>query len=335
VTSDVTPDVTVIVPTRNRAALLRRLLDQLVRLDGDLVTEIIVVDEGSSDDTPALLDRYGREHGVRVVRHDVPRGLPAARNAGLRAASGRYVAWIDDDDLTSTDRLCRQHQALVASGARWSCSARVDIDDDLQVIGHFPCPPSDGLLRALLRINVLPTAAQGLLVERALADEAGPYDETLRSAEDWEYCIRLAALAAPHLLDEPLVAYRTGVASMSTDTPRMEEAIRAVVARHAGLYERYDVSPNWAAIHDSLLSADLLGSRRRSIVRAARSWLAEPTRRRAARVVMVAVAPGWYARQSADRRRAQVPESWRGAARRWLDGVVSPANLEEPAKDAR
>lgn len=313
-------DVSVIVPTRNRCALLARLLRQLVHLDGPSTYEIVVVDEGSTDATPALLSGFAADHDVLVVRHEEPRGLPAARNAGQAASTGHYLAWIDDDDLTSTDRLVRQHDALLSTRARWSCSGRVDIDDDLDVIGHVRCPSTDDLLPTLLRSNVLPTAAQGLLVERDLAEEVGGYDESLGAAEDWDYCLRLAARAAPHFLDEPLVAYRTGVASMSTDTQRMERAIETVIADHRADYERLGVEPDWGSIHDSLLTADLLCGRRRAVARAARGLRAGPTLRRALRLAAAAAAPRWYADHSARRRRRQVPADWVAMAR-WLDDV--------------
>lgn len=314
------PDISVIVPTRNRATLLGRLLRQLAVLEAGPSYEVVVVDEGSSDDTPALLARAAEEHGVRVVRHDDPRGLPAARNAGTAVAGGRFLAWIDDDDLTSPDRLRRQHEALVASGARWSCAARVDIDDDLRVIGHVRSPSAPVLPR-LLRSNVLPSAGQGLLVEAALDAEVGGYDESLRSAEDWDYVLRLTAVAEPHLLDEPLVGYRTGSASMSTDTPRMEEAIASVVAKHADLYRDEGVEPDWGAIHLSLLPADLLGSRRAAVGRAVKALRASPSAQGLARVAAVAAVPSRVAERSRQQRRAQVPATWEAEARRWLEQV--------------
>ena len=80
------PDISVVVPTRNRASLVSRLLQQLARIDDELTYEVIVVDEGSSDATPAMLHRFAAEHGFRILRHDPPRGLSGARNAGLDAA---------------------------------------------------------------------------------------------------------------------------------------------------------------------------------------------------------------------------------------------------------
>lgn len=314
-------DVAVVVPTRNRAALVDRLLDQLVRLSDGLAHEIVVVDEGSSDDTPALLERYRNDHGVHVVRHDPPRGLSGARNAGAAASTAPYVGWIDDDDLTAPERLARQHAALRSTGARWSCTGMVDVDDDLTVIGHARCRDGDGSLATLLRSNSLPATGQGLLVERSLFEEAGPFDETLDSAEDWDYVIRLAAIAPPQLIDAPLVGYRTGFASMSTDTARMDRAIARVVAKHADLYAAEGVEPDWATIHQSLLPADLSAGRGPAARRAWRSLTAGPSARAAARLAMVVASPDRFGRRSRARRREQVPAEWVTRADRWLADV--------------
>jgi hypothetical protein len=315
------PDIAVVVPTRDREQLVGRLLHQLLRLDGGPTYELIVVDEQSTDGTPALLARMAAEHGVRVLRHDPPRGLPGARNAGTAAATARYVAWIDDDDLTSPDRLRLQWEALRATGRRWSCAGRIDVDDDLRIIGHMRCPPEDGLLASILRFNSLPTAAQGLLVERDLAVEVGGYDESLRSAEDWEFCIRLAAVAPPHLLDEPLVGYRTGFASMSTNTARMEESIQAVLDKHAALRAAHGVEPDWGAIHQSLLAADLLAGRVPAARRLVKALRAAPSVRNGLRGLAILAAPRWFERQSAERRAAQVPAWWALRAQQWLADV--------------
>lgn len=315
------PDVSVVVPTRNRAALLSRLLTQLAKIDDELAYEVIVIDEGSTDTTPVLLALFADAHGFRTIRHEVPRGLSAARNAGLDAARGAYVAWIDDDDLTSPDRLRRQFEALTASDIGWSCAGRVDIDDMLTVVGHRRCPPTAGFAEAILLSNTLPSAAQGLLVDRELARAVGGFDESLTSAEDWDFCIRLAAAAEPHFLDEPLVAYRTGVPSMSTDSARMEQAIRSVVTKHADRYAALGVQPDWHAIHHSLLTADLAASRWLAARRAGRAFLATPSAKAAGRAALVLVAPHWFAARSHRHRRQQVPAAWETAARAWLEEI--------------
>lgn len=322
-------DISVVVPTHNRADLLVRLLRQLGRLDDDqpesrLTYEVVVVDEASSDTTPAALaslgDRLAPHVSLRVIRHDRPTGPSGARNAGIRDAVGAAVAWIDDDDLTSTDRLRRQHEAL-CSGARWSAAAKVDIDDDLRVVGHARCPPAVGFLPSLLRSNVLPAAGQGLLVARDLLDEVGLFDESLGWAEDWELCIRLAANCTPHLLDVPLVGYRTGAASLSTDTDRMARGVADLTAKHGDLYATHGVTPDWASVHRSLLPTDAAMSRRRGLRRAGLAIRSDRSISAAARLAAVVATPERFATRSARVRREQVPDAWATEARAWLDQV--------------
>lgn len=313
--------ISVIVPTRNRRALLERLLAQLLRSEFEHAYEVIVVDEASTDSTPGLLEDLSAAGRIRVVRNDPPLGAGGARNSGLSVAGGRYVAWIDDDDLTSPDRLVRQRDALEAKNLRWSCSATVDIDDDLNIIGHRRCPPAEGLFRQLLRFNCLPATGQGLLVERALAQEVGGFDTSLERAQDWDFCIRLAAVGEPHLLDEPLVGYRTGFESFSTDTDLVERCIARIYEKHKHLMEEHGAEPDWASVHRSLLTAELLMSRRRALWRIFRLLRAEPSLRNVARCGAIMLVPRRFATQSADRRRNQVPEAWKREARRWLDDV--------------
>ena len=94
--------VSVIIPTRNRSTMLAQTLGSVLR-QRDIRCEIVVVDEASTDDTQAVLSRLAA--GVRVFRHDVPRGLAAARNSGAAEARGDWLAFLDDDDLWAPDKL--------------------------------------------------------------------------------------------------------------------------------------------------------------------------------------------------------------------------------------
>jgi len=319
------PDITVVVPTRDRRVLVRRLLDRLDAIDDDLRYELIVIDEQSTDGTSEELAAWQPvKMSLRVIRHDPPKGLSAARNVGLAAATAPYVAWIDDDDLTSPDRLRRQLDLIRASGARWSCAAKVDIDDELRVIGHGRCPSVDGLVDRLLSFNCLPAAGQGLLVETALAREVGGFDETLDAAEDWDFCIRCALVGLPVMLDEPLVGYRTGVPSMSTNTAKMERTIAAVFAKHADESARRGVAPSWFDVHRSLLTADAMNSRRDGLRRAVRMVRAKPSPKAIARCAAVVAFPARDAERSRRARIDQVPAEWVHLARSWLGPELTP-----------
>ena len=96
--------VSVVIPTRNRTALLAMTLRSVLR-QRDVTLEVIVVDEAAStDDTGARLAAI-RDPRLRVIHHDAPRGLPAARNHGAEEARGEWLAFIDDDDLWAPDKI--------------------------------------------------------------------------------------------------------------------------------------------------------------------------------------------------------------------------------------
>src|ERR1044071_6101497 len=102
-------DVSVIVPTRNRSSLLSKTLRTVLRQQ-DVELEVIVVDEASTDGTAALLATLG-DARVRVIHHDRPRGVSAARNHGADEARGEWLAFIDDDGLWAPDKLAQQINA--------------------------------------------------------------------------------------------------------------------------------------------------------------------------------------------------------------------------------
>src|SRR4051794_8575982 len=100
------PEITTIIPTRDREDWWPRTLVSALG-QKDVEAEVIVVDDGSKTPITTLLSPEGRRR-VRVIRHDVHKGPPAARNAGIAEARGRWVALLDDDDLWAPVKLRRQ-----------------------------------------------------------------------------------------------------------------------------------------------------------------------------------------------------------------------------------
>src|SRR5262245_16886500 len=112
----VMPLVSVVIPTRNRASLLERTLRSvLAQRMGDL--EVVVVDDGSTDDTTSVAG--AADVRVAVVRNQTPEGVSAARNRGIAAARGSWIAFCDDDDLWSPEKLTLQLDAAQRAGAHW------------------------------------------------------------------------------------------------------------------------------------------------------------------------------------------------------------------------
>lgn len=233
------PAVSVVVPTHDRAATLPRLLATVLRQSWtDL--ELIVVDDGSSDETSAVLAAC-TDPRLRTVRHERPRGVASARNSGTQVARGRYVAWCDDDDVWAPDKLALQLAALDATpGARWCNGGAAHVDADLHLLRSRPCPDRSTIALDLLRVNLVTGGGSGVVAERALALSVGGFAPTLSMYADWEMWARLAQAAPLAVVDLPLVGYVQTAGGMSREglhralrelTPLSESLDRLAAAR--------------------------------------------------------------------------------------------------------
>lgn len=183
--------VSVIVPVYNGAATIGRALDSVfAQTFADF--EVVVTDDGSTDDTPAVLAGYGRR--IRVVTQP-NRGLPAARNAAIGASSGEYIAFIDDDDEWMPEKLARSaavldqdpNCVLVYTGAlKVDLAGRPMPNQDSQTWGLDSPTLADMLERPW---NVAPCQ---FMVRRAVLERCGGFDERFVSTCEDLYFLLLA-----------------------------------------------------------------------------------------------------------------------------------------------
>lgn len=206
------PLVSVVIPTRNRCRLLVRTIGTVLG-QRDLVPEVIVIDEASSDGTGDYLRSLGDR--VSVIRHDVPEGVAAARNAGLNRSSGDWVAFVDDDDLWAPDKLASQLASAAGSiRSDWVISGEVVVDEKLAVVrGTLPPTAEEG--DQVLLFNVVPGGGSGTMVRTELARAVGGFDTRLSIFADWELWIRLYRSAPFAAVARPLVGYYCHPGSMS------------------------------------------------------------------------------------------------------------------------
>jgi glycosyltransferase involved in cell wall biosynthesis len=226
------PAVSVIVPTFNRAALIGASVESLLAQSG-VDFEVVVVDDGSTDDTLARL-RAISDPRLRVVAA-AHGGVAMARNAGLAEARGRYVAFHDSDDVALPGRLARPVAVL---------SERPELG--LVIMNGRFLPPEDGggVEEPWLKPAVTQTLAgrtlgvgevfrwnlgqlQGMCFTRAALDAAGPFDASFRILDDLDLVLRVAARAPIAFVDEPIFLYRRHPGGIAQDrTTIREEAIR-------------------------------------------------------------------------------------------------------------
>ncbi len=199
------PEATVIIPTRNRWEMLSRRALPSAFAQERIGIEVIVVDEGSSDATATRLAEIV-DPRLRVIRHDPPKRLPGARNAGAAMATGAWLAFLDDDDVWSPEKLRAQIDAARALGRAWVYGRAVVMDGDLRMIEDDPFPAPEELNELLLQGNWIPGGGSNVIVERDVFRRAGGFDEELRFFEDWDLWLRLLDTGLPAIVDEVVLA---------------------------------------------------------------------------------------------------------------------------------
>jgi glycosyltransferase involved in cell wall biosynthesis len=227
------PRVSVIIPAYNAARTIDQTLDSVLSQTFQDF-EVVVVDDGSTDDTPAVLAR--RRPQARVLTK-VNEGRPAAaRNLGVRASCGEYVAFVDADDTWHPDKLARQvamldHNPTV--GLVYTADATINARGDIMSVN--PCPPgARGQIYDLLRVhNVM--VGSSVVIRRAAFDQAGGFDETLTSIENWDLWIRISRRWTIECVDEPLTFYRMHEGNRSSSAQlRRQNIFRVLEKHHAG-----------------------------------------------------------------------------------------------------
>jgi glycosyltransferase involved in cell wall biosynthesis len=266
----VPPEVTVVIPTRSRWGLLSaNALPAALRQD-DVEVEVIVVDDCSADETPRRLAEM-RDPRVRLVRFEAPRGVAAARNAGITAARGQWLAFLDDDDIWSPRKLRAQLDAAERTQADFVYTAAAAVDADRCCLYALPPFESSRLATALLTRNVMWGGCSNVAARTAVLRALGGFDERLFQLCDWDLWIRLAHTARGASVNEVLVGCLHHEQSMLlTSRPDVFREFDYLVAKHEASARVSGVAFDRAAFTRWVAAGHRRGGRRS---RAARLYL--------------------------------------------------------------
>jgi glycosyltransferase involved in cell wall biosynthesis len=233
----------VIIPTLDRLGMLRRALASALEQEAvDL--EVVVVDDGSSDGTSDAVAALG-DPRVQVVRHERPQGVARARNAGLEAARGEWVGFLDDDDVWAPRKLSEQLAAARAAGAGMAFSGAIVLDDAGASPGIDPAPDPGDLLAELLRHNFIPGGCSNVIARTALVRAAGGFDARLSMLADWDLWIRLAERTEAAACPQPHVAYLDHAQSMHVQEARgTPRELQHLARKHRDQMLRHGIRPD-------------------------------------------------------------------------------------------
>lgn len=219
--------ISVIVPAYNAGKYISRTLESVGR-QSHRNLEIIVVDDGSTDDTAACVERAAAHDNRILLMKSDHRGVSYARNRGIDRARSEYIALIDADDLWTRDKLARQFEILSRSasevGVVYCGAAGIDDDDRIILPVWNDRYASGDVLHALIETGVLSCGSTPLIRKR-YHYLAGGFDEALHLAEDWKYYTALAGVCRFEAIPECLTGYRIREDSSSVIIEPMEAAL--------------------------------------------------------------------------------------------------------------
>jgi len=217
--------ISVIIPAYNYGRFIAEAIESAL---GQTVVpgEIVVVDDGSADDTGAVVQGFGDR--VRYVRQE-NRGVSEARNRGVAETTGELVAFLDADDTWEPTKLEKQVERFAADAevGLVHCGMR-EFDSVTDETLGFRVEGGDGQVAEELLVwerPVVNVSGSAVMVSRKAFEEAGGFDPRLKCGEDWDLCYRIARRYKAGFVSEPLVNYRIHGAAAHHNVENMERGM--------------------------------------------------------------------------------------------------------------
>jgi len=226
------PLVSIVVPTRNRAAMLQRAIASVAgQTFADF--ELIVVDDASTDDTLQQLAVHP-ESRLRVLCSPCPGGAPRARNRGVAAARGRFLAFLDDDDEWLPQKLERQLEVFARGSARLGLvhGGSTVVSSATGRVVHTVVPTPGLAVRAGDFLGEISFTTSVVLVRRQCLEEVGVFDEALAGSQDRDLWIRLAGACDFDAVPEVLVRRYIHGAQITTSLPAKIRAKQQIISKY-------------------------------------------------------------------------------------------------------
>jgi len=228
------PTVSVIIPTYNRAHLIGRAIQSVLNQTYQDF-EVIVVDDGSTDNTEEVIKEFQRkDERIKYIKHEKNKGGSAARNTGIKAARGKYIAFQDSDDEWLPEKLEKQMQVFENAPAE----VGVVYTGFWRIKGNKKtCIPSSNIKgkrgdihKILLRRNFI--ALPTVVVKKTYFRKAGMFDERLPRLQDWELFIRISKYCHFKCVDEPLLIAYYQQDSISGNQDALIKTLKLILAKH-------------------------------------------------------------------------------------------------------
>lgn len=254
--------ITVVIPTYKRAHALPKAINS-VKQQSYLNWEVVIVDDNSPnsearEQTTAAIAQF-HDKRIRYICHDANKGACQARNTGLDAALGEYVAFLDDDDIWQPNKLELQVAALESKNADICYS-----DMYLEYQGrkkYFACVNQDKLYISLLNQG-FGICTSALLVSKIAIRDVGGFDNSLPSMQDYDLLLRLSKKYNAIRIAEPLITYQLADDGISCNPISKANGHRGIIAKYESEYTRLELSKGLSRQLESLADFELRSCKR-------------------------------------------------------------------------
>lgn len=223
------PLVSVVIPAYNAEDTIRTTLLSVLSQTYPNI-EIVVVDDGSTDRTSDVVERI--EAPIQFIPQENS-GVSAARNKGIEAAKGRYIALLDADDVWHPDKISKQVTLLESIPEIMGAYVGViRISKTGEVLQYLPAIAFEDLCRSLLlHSSVIPNSPSSLLLRREAFSHIGGFDPEFSQCADWDFLLRASLAIRLTPVSEWLVKYRTWSGNMSSNISLLERDTLAVLSK--------------------------------------------------------------------------------------------------------
>lgn len=217
--------VSIIIPSFNSEKYIAETINSVLN-QSYTNWELIVIDDGSTDNSAAIIKEFCLKDDRVKYCHQENAGVSVARNNGIKRAKGEYIALLDADDVWEKDNL-KIKVDILESGKnfQWVYSNMYDADENINIIKEAPKGTDENILESILlwKGEVVPGPCSNIIFAKICFEEGVKFDKNLSTAADQDFTIQLASKYKGHHINKPLWRYRLLVNSMSRNITVMEK----------------------------------------------------------------------------------------------------------------
>jgi len=248
------PKVSVILPTYNRAHIIEKAIQSVLKQTYQDF-EIIIIDDGSKDDTEKIIRGFQeKDNRIKYIRFEENKGAAAARNAGINMSKGEYITFQDSDDEWVIDKLEKQMKVIETSSENivvYCGFWRIDGDEKTYIPDINISNREGNIHKELLKRNFIGTPS--ILLLKKNLEKIGMFDENLSRLQDWDLAIRLSKYYNFKLIDEPLYISYVLSDSISANYEALIIAMQIILAKYQDeIYKDHKIIKAWSIKFNSI-----------------------------------------------------------------------------------